>query len=160
MNSSSDESVATTSSTRVSLSSDDFVRELEEDRGQAIWLAHLSDGSTVYQDDGRPGASPPSAWLRLQTFLLERPDLRILGFSLRFRDNFHRMVVGASPTYFFRKAISAVVGSSERADFILIGTIENAIIKLTRWKVPELILMGVEERPVPESGEGLLLNNP
>ena len=31
-----------------------------------IWIVKLSNGETVYQDDGRPDVEPESAWLRLK----------------------------------------------------------------------------------------------
>ena len=31
-----------------------------------MWIAELSNGETIYQDDGRPNAVPESAWARLK----------------------------------------------------------------------------------------------
>ena len=33
-----------------------------------IWIVKLSNGETVYQDDGRPDVEPESAWLRLKQY--------------------------------------------------------------------------------------------
>ena len=33
-----------------------------------MWIAKLSNGETIYQDDGRPEVEPASAWLRLKDY--------------------------------------------------------------------------------------------
>lgn len=37
--------------------------------GKSIWSARLSDGTTVYGDDDRPGREPANSWLRLRSYI-------------------------------------------------------------------------------------------
>jgi hypothetical protein len=65
---------------------DDYTRSLETDRRQALWRAELSDGRVVVMDDGRPGVSPDSAWLRLAEEV-RRTGVRIRRLWPQFRSN-------------------------------------------------------------------------
>ncbi len=73
------------SSTPVSLSPDDYVEEMQE-RRYAVWIAKLTDGTSVWMDDGRPGVRPDSAWLRLCDYVAVH-KLRIVDIDLKFRTN-------------------------------------------------------------------------
>ena len=33
-----------------------------------LWIATLSNGETIYQDDGRPNVKPLSAWSRVKKY--------------------------------------------------------------------------------------------
>ena len=44
----------------ISFSIDGFINQYAD--SNPIWIATSSDGSTVYQADGRPGEEPSSAW--------------------------------------------------------------------------------------------------
>jgi len=48
----------------VSFEVDDFIA----DKDSTIWIAKLSDGRLVYEDDDRPGYDERSAWKRLKVF--------------------------------------------------------------------------------------------
>ena len=53
------------------------------DYDKTMWIAHLSDNSTVYQDDNRPGLDP-NAWLRLKKYVYEN-NLDVIGLDVKFR---------------------------------------------------------------------------
>jgi hypothetical protein len=138
---------------------DDYTRELETDRGQALWRAELSDGRVVVMDDGRPGCDPPSAWLRLADEV-RRTGVRVVRLWPQFRDNAQRDCLPANADgYFFAKAVLGMWGLSDTLQFMLLGHLtENAIV-VQRWSVPELILVDVERRD-PEAAGDCLIRNP
>ncbi len=53
---------------------------------KTIWVAHLSNGLTVYQDDHKSGKEEPIAWKRLFSYCNEE-GVDISGMYLKFRSN-------------------------------------------------------------------------
>ena len=109
---------------------DKFLKE------KTIWIAELSDGSKVYQDDGRKGEQISSAWLRLQKHVVEN-NLHIDKISINFRS--HTETVPQAEYYHFSKAIGCVVGQSQQQYFIF-GTINNGKIKRRWYRIPEIMV--------------------
>jgi hypothetical protein len=137
---------------------DDYLRELQEDRGLAIWHVRLSNGEEVFQDDRRPGEYPASAWLRLGDYVREH-KLRIMSLNLRFRTN--RQDGGLSDQadgYFFVKSSLAFFGASSTIHFYLIGALQHGRIEVQRWQVPELILAETFFRDPATAGSCLITN--
>jgi hypothetical protein len=151
--------MASTSSTKTSLcfEQDDYVRELQDDRKTAIWVAGLSDGSTVYADDNRPGVEPYSAWTRLKRFV-ETKCLAITSLELRFRSNSISIHVGEA-SFFCRAGLGFFNGGSQ-IDFFIVGWMKNGILTVQRYSVPDLILVDQEIRESASAGECLIWNHP
>jgi len=63
---------------------DDYIQH--QNIVSAQWIAELSDGTTVYQDDGHPERSNQSSWLRLSMYL-KQTRLNIVSLKLRYRSN-------------------------------------------------------------------------
>lgn len=117
---------------------DDFIQSKYLD--ETLWVATLSDGTTAYQDDGRPGLDERSAWVRLRRHCLET-GVRVTGISLRFRS---RTVVAApegAAAYFFRKNIVGFASGGANQHCYLVGWQEEpgGPVKVVRWRVPELV---------------------
>jgi hypothetical protein len=121
------------------------------------WVAELSNGEVAVQDDGRPGRSPESGWLRLRDYVREN-GLRVVNLHLRFR---HRVAGSVPPNceavYFARKA-SFTMGDAGTTHQAAIGFVQGGKLFVEVWEVPALVLSYREERPVPAEGESLLVN--
>lgn len=135
---------------------DEFCRELEDDRGQALWVARLSDGLTVYQDDGRPGTEGP-AWHRLRRYC-QLEYVGVVELWLKFRDHVEKDFLPTNaPSYYFSRAIMADM-AGRTSHFYNLGAGKEGGVVVTRWHVPELIHVGTEVREVVPAD--CLLTNP
>jgi hypothetical protein len=67
------------------------------------WIVRLSSGLAVFQDDGRPGVTPESAWLRLRAHCQETGDY-ITEMKIKFRSNVHVLPANADGYYFSKGA--------------------------------------------------------
>ena len=63
---------------------DEFMVNYAE--GNPIWIVTLSNGETIYRDDGRPGLLTHNAWRRLYHYCTEY-YLHIVSMTIGFRDN-------------------------------------------------------------------------
>lgn len=140
----------------VCLAEDDFTAELQSDRRQALWQARLSDGTVATMDDGRPGASPHSAWVRLGEHC-RASGLAVESLWLKFRSNAARRIVpDGADGYFFCKSALGMLNSKDTFSFFLVGYLRDSKLVVQRWQVPELILVDVEERDPDYSGHCLI----
>jgi hypothetical protein len=122
------------------ISPDDFLFE------KCIWIAELSDGTVVYQDDYRPGVEIPSAWLRLSKYISENPSVCIKQLKLQFRD--HIEYIEKSILYYYSRgmaqSITSVTRRKEHHSHV-VGTLdEDGNILCKWWKSPEILI--TEER--------------
>lgn len=103
---------------------------------KTIWIADLSNGERIYQDDGR--GEPESAWLRLREYL-QKEKLRITAFELRFRSNSVRIPINGRGCL-FSKAVGKDWGSELQDNFYVVGDFVSVDNIYCRWlRVPELI---------------------
>jgi hypothetical protein len=140
-------------------SEDDFVRD-KQDKGEAVFLVVLSDGSVVYQDDGRPNNEPHQTWFRLKSYL-ETTGKRICNLGIKFRSRVVWPLPSNQLGYFFSKAIMAIWDSKESLSMYLIGHLTTSGIRVQRWKVPELFLVDevLRNQNQEETGSSLIRNN-
>lgn len=128
---------------------DDFLDE------KTIWIATLTNGLTIYQDDGRPNINEYSAWKRLGYYLKNNPRVWIKNFSLRFRS--HLIELPSSDGYYFAHGIRALLGKTHihNAECFVIGILDsaNTTVKLIWFSTPSLEPIQREERPVNEVKE-------
>jgi hypothetical protein len=137
---------------------DDYTRSLETDRRQALWRAELSDGRVVVMDDGRPGVSPDSAWLRLAEEV-RRTGVRIRRLWPQFRSNAqHDALPADADGYFFCKSAVGIWGLADTLQFMLVGSLQGTNLVIQKWSVPELILVEVETRDPKLAGDCLIRN--
>lgn len=124
----------------VSFSIDDFII----DKDKTIWIASLSDGSVVYQDDDRPGLEP-IAWFRLKKYVYEK-NLDIVGLKIKFRSHTENILENNKyDGVFFKRGAMAFPGQKTQHLYIL-GAVVNGIIMSETWRVPEIILEEKENR--------------
>lgn len=132
---------------------DDFIRD------SLRWVVLLSNGETVFEDDNRPGASPPSAWKRLRLYC-QKNHLNICRMFFQFRSNIVDVGTEGAHGYFFAKSAMAVWGEEETYHGYVGGTLrEDGKIEYTHWLTPALIPLetGVREL-TPEQSDCLIIN--
>lgn len=130
--------------------SDDRVRELEEDRGQAVWVVALSDGTRAAMDAG-------DAWLRLGAHLRAR-RLGIRAMWLRFRGTCVQVGPEGAPGYFWRR-LAVADSCGGREDFWLAGHLDGDRVVVARYLVPHLALFDVSTRTPESCGASLLTSH-
>jgi hypothetical protein len=137
----------------ICIEKDEFFHEVE--RYKPHWFVELSDGSFVYQDDGREGLEY-NAWFRLKKFL--KNDTRhIVGMTLRFRS--HRISIPRDKDgYFFCNVARGYFKSKKTFEFFLVGYLENGKIHLKKYQTPELISVSKEIRTIEETKDCLIIN--
>jgi len=125
--------------------------------GNPRWVVTLNNGQTVYQDDGRPGVSPHSAWIRLKEYC-NKNKLYITNFSFGFRSNKKTLEPNADG-YYFCKGSRGAFGASKTLQLFFIGTLINNVLSVSCWKVPEMIREKTEIRNHNEANECLIRKN-
>jgi hypothetical protein len=138
------------------LAEDDFVLSLQDERRTPVWEVRLSDGTTAYLDDGRPGADPPQGWLRLRAHVLSR-GLRATSARLRFRSHSTQplALAGADGLYFRKRAV-AILGQEDNLYYYLLGSLKDGLVNVQCWQVPELILFHEFVRPASDDDPSLI----
>lgn len=102
---------------------------------KVIWIALLSDGQIVFQDDDREGTYHHSAWVRLKDYC-EQEGVYIEDLKIKFRS--HVVPIPKSDGYHFIKGVGCMVGFDPE-EFFIVGTLENGTLKRTWYKVPEIV---------------------
>lgn len=126
---------------------DDVIRDAQ-DAGQAIWVAHLADGRTVYQDDLR------SNWRALRE-AAHRGEVSVRWVGLKFRDRQLQpfLLDELGSVHFFSQALRSELFGGEPQHLMLVGTGERhgnvARLVVRTYKVPELTLVDTSVREVP-----------
>lgn len=136
----------------VCFSLDDYI----SDKDETFWTALLSDGRSVYQDEGRPGQTEPSAWIRLQNYCKEN-NLYVKSMYITFRSHTERMTE-SNEGWFFRKGVLSWGGSGKTSNFFITGPIVNNKIYVTKWRVPEIIIEESEIRDIDNNEDGIIWN--
>lgn len=126
---------------------------------KARWVAILDNGETILQDDGRPGAEPASAWLRLREYI--RDDrLKIRRLYLQHRSNIVTPLPDDAAGYFFCNRAVALLFDNNTYGFYVVGYLtKDNQIETQVWKVPELLLAETGVRSAEEADLFLIRNN-
>lgn len=111
---------------------DEFIDE------KAVWIASLSDGSFVYQDDEREGEEIPVAWLRLKKWLQNRPEIWITDLHFRFRSNIIHPLPRKQEGYFFCRKVFQGFGSKKSLQSYVGGYVYDGVIHTNTITIPEL----------------------
>lgn len=125
---------------------------LERYESKPRWEVTLSDGRKVYQDDERQG---DSSWKFLRKYLEVNPSLSIAKMFIGFRDNTYALPDNAEG-YFFRNSVLSCWGAWEKHSFI-VGILEDGLVKVKKYELPELSFLGDEVRTIEDSGESLII---
>lgn len=127
------------------LSFDEFIED------KCIWIADLSNGIKVFQDDDRPGQHVPSAWRRLG-YYFEDYKAKIVKWRLRFGTNVVELPDNR-PYYFYSRGLLQAIQQSHGLDFHIVGwPIDKSgnELELIWFKVPELAIAERRTRFVRE----------
>ena len=138
----------------ISQTEDSFISEQAEHNSR--WVVTLSDGSSVYYDDYRPGLDQHSSWARLKTFC-DQTGLHITSMYLQFRSHYENIPPNKEG-YFFSKCVRGVLKQEEERThhFFLCGYIEDGKVKILKYSVPELIVIDTFYREIQDCEENLI----
>lgn len=134
---------------------DDFMVDYIERK--ARWEVKLNNGEKIYQDDGRPGVQPYSAWRRLRKYC-EENQLYIIEMLFGFRSNTYSLPSNADG-YFFSHGSRGCFGSTRTIFLFHVGVLQNGILNVTCWKTPEMLKENTECRDITKVGECLIQKN-
>ena len=126
---------------------DEYIKNKYE--GETRWIVVLNNGLTIYQDDDRPEVFPNSAWERLRIYCMETGNF-ITNMRLQFRSHTEHLPDNADGYYFVKSVLSGF-GMNRTLSYFVVGVLINNIIKVTHWKIPELIPTEYEDREVKEN---------
>ena len=119
-----------------------------------VWIAELSNGETIYQDDDRPGVDPPSALKRLKTYCSAN-NIHITKMSVKNRSHIENVGSG-DDGYFFCKSAGAFMFGDETMHSFIVGRLNDGKLLTRRWNMPEVTPESIEERNIGESLEFLI----
>ena len=122
---------------------DDFIFE------KPMWIALLSNGEKVYQDDGRPNLEDYSAWIRLRSYLKET-KLKITSLYFRFRSNIVYLLPENAEGYYFSNGVIGQLSSDFSINLFVCGEINGNIARIRNIKIPELLVMSEEDRIIED----------
>lgn len=120
------------------------------------WVAVLSNGLNVFEDR----SMVPNSWILLKEFC-RLNDLYIRDFKLEFRSHHEQIHPLNAAGYFFCYGIYGIIGENRSYNQYVVGVLENPEDKwvhITKWLVPELIIVETDTRNVKDC-EDLLIRN-
>jgi len=120
------------------------------------WVVWLNNGTTVFQDDNRPGVEPHSAWNRLHSHCLYTGEY-ITSMQIKFRSNAYMLPQNADG-YYFSKGVRAGFSNTKTLQLFFVGILNQGVLNVTCWKVPEMMKEKTEEREVDENNICLIRN--
>lgn len=123
-----------------------------------FWEVILSNGLTVFQDDGRHGIPQHSAWIRLYNYVSEN-NVSINSFRVRFRTNSYNMP-DKQRGYYFSKGFLQGAGASVGLEYYVLGFVTGDNVYFSWLRVPELIIINTYVKPVTECVPPYLILNP
>lgn len=132
---------------------DDWLAERYE--SETRWIATLSNGESVIQDDYRPGVFPESAWLRLKKYC-EDNNVFVTNLNLQFRSHIECAANNCDGIYFCRAILASMF--NQQTPMYNVGVIRNNKVFLTKWRTPELIVVGNEEREIEDCKDLIIWN--
>lgn len=95
------------------------------DNAPYIVKATLTNGTEVFLDDGRPGAEPSSAWLRLRQYCLEN-GIKLDKLGVLCHTGYVQVVPDGQSEYFCISKMIWVSGAS--FDYIIFGYVTDGKI--------------------------------
>jgi len=115
-----------------------------------LWIAFLSNGEIVYQDDKCVDNEDSFTPLKIYC---EQNNLFIDKFQIRFRSHIETVFENNDECqgFFFRKSIMAPFSSDKNFHRYIIGKVIDNIIYTEKWSTPEIIMVEQEIRSITES---------
>lgn len=128
----------------VSFEPDEWIQDRWE--SETLWIAYLSDGTSVWMDDERPEMPHHSAWVRLKNYC-ETNNLYVVKIQLKFRSHSEFVYDENSEGYCFRHGVLGSMGNPTR-NFFLVGILKNDVVHMYKYSTPELVLEEEEDRDI------------
>ena len=119
------------------------------------WLASLSDGRTVIQDDRNEG---PAAWHRLREFLAADPGIAITGLRLQGVKGKELTVLSRQQGCFFGFKGQAIVGGPQQ-HYVGVGYYDGHTVIINWLALPHFNHQFSEQRSREKAGF-MLIENP
>ena len=116
-----------------------------------VWVATLSDGSVVYQDDDRENVEPDSAWERLGMHCRETGE-HVVDFYVQNGTNKIDLGKDKDGYYFCKGAGGFLYGGGHTHHSYVCGVLEDGILGITSYNVPELTVQFKETRDPEQAG--------
>jgi hypothetical protein len=131
---------------------------------KTIWIAVLSNGLSVYQDDDRPGVTEPCAWKRLGKYVSE-DGLDVIGVYIKFRSHTEKANIScenqdSKGVYFSYGIIKSVDDTVDRKYYTL-GFYAGDELKYDWFLVPEIVKTDQTTRRIEQKDlqEGRVIMN-
>jgi hypothetical protein len=128
---------------------------------KSIWIATLSNGLTVYQDDEKSGKEEPIAWKRLAEYC-EDNSVKVIGLCLKFRSN---VVVVKTPEeidgFYFAYGAQREFDEDVTRAYYVVGYCKDTYIHSTWYTIPELLKDKESKRKATKKdveGKRLIIN--
>ena len=116
---------------------------------KSVWIATLSNGLTVYQDDHKSGKEP-IAWKRLSKYCKEN-NVFIIGMCLRFRSN---VIIIKTPDevdgFYFAYGAQREFDEDVTRAYYVIGYSKGGHIYSNWYTIPELLKYKESNRTLTE----------
>jgi hypothetical protein len=130
--------------------------------GHTRWVVKLSNGLHIYQDDFRlysqfTDEREYSTWTRLRDYC-KQENVNITDMWIQFRTNREFLPSNADGYYFCKCALGAF-GTTQTFHMFVTGWVENNIIKIKKWQIPELVLTEELNREIKDDDICLIMNN-
>ena len=117
---------------------------------KTIWVATLSNGLVVYQDDEKSGKNEPVAWKRLYDYC-QQEKVDIIGMYLKFRSNIKQMPSGEDiDGYYFSYGAHREFDEEITRMHYVCGTYSEGRIESTWYTTPELTKTRTDSRKMSE----------
>lgn len=131
---------------------DEFIEE------KPRWIANLSNGLAVYQDDDREGCAEPSAWRRLKAYV-NSEKLSIVGLHIQFRSAILYSIIPADceAVCFCHKVVQFLGGNNFK--FFVIGYIKHKKIYRKTYRIPHLVVWDEDIKNEHEVPEDFIIRN-
>ena len=115
----------------------------------SVWVATLSDGSVVYQDDERDGVDPKSAWERLG---IHCGETGIHVVDMYIQNGTNKVEIGKNHDgYYFCKGAGGFLYGGLTHHSYVCGVLKGGVLLVTAYNVPELTIQFEETRAVDKN---------
>ena len=141
----------------------DYELCLEEDSfldEKCIWIAKLSNGVSVYQDDDRPNIEISSAWKRLKKYLKDNDHICIEKINVKFRSHTEE-ILSKEGIYYYSCGFMCSAVEGFRSHFHVFGKkINDLQVECIWYKAPEITKFDSKVKNIIECNkESLIYNN-
>jgi hypothetical protein len=121
------------------------------------WEVNLNNNEHVVMDCDNINISIRNSWLRLKNYCLMN-DLYIVDMIIGFRSNIFSLPSNMDG-YFFCKGVRGAFGVPKTMQLFFVGALQNGVLEVSCWKVPEMLKEKTENRNIAENLECLITKN-